>query len=70
MTAVPFLPKNAPFTAEDIDVLNSVAENIQGRTICALGDAAALPVRSFVKHFRDEFLHHIDHKQCVVDEYV
>ncbi len=55
---------------EDIDVLNSVAENIQGRTICALGDAAALPVRSFVKHFRDEFLHHIDHKKCVVGEYV
>jgi len=27
-------------------------------------------VRSFVKHFRDEFLHHIDHKECVVDEYV
>ncbi|MET0733882.1 MAG: NADH-ubiquinone oxidoreductase-F iron-sulfur binding region domain-containing protein, partial [Casimicrobiaceae bacterium] len=51
-------------------VLNSVAENIQGRTICALGDAAALPVRSFVKHFRDEFLHHIDHKKCVVGEYV
>ena len=55
---------------EDVDVLNSVAENIQGRTICALGDAAALPVRSFVKHFRDEFLHHIDHKKCVVPEYV
>jgi len=55
---------------EDIDVLNSVAENIQGRTICALGDAAALPVRSFVKHFRDEFLHHIDHKQCLVPDYV
>jgi NADH-quinone oxidoreductase subunit F len=55
---------------EDIDVLNSVAENIQGRTICALGDAAALPVRSFVKHFRDEFIHHIDHKKCVVDDYV
>ena len=55
---------------EDVDVLNSVAENIQGRTICALGDAAALPVKSFVKHFRDEFLHHIDHKKCVVPEYV
>jgi len=55
---------------EDVDVLNSVAENIQGRTICALGDAAALPVRSFVKHFRDEFLHHIDHKQCLVADYV
>jgi NADH-quinone oxidoreductase subunit F len=55
---------------EDLDLLNSVAENIQGRTICALGDAAALPVKSFVKHFRAEFQHHIDHKQCVVPEYV
>ena len=34
-----------------------------GRTICALGDAAALPVKSFVEHFRDEFQHHIDHKR-------
>ncbi len=40
-----------------------VADNIAGRTICALGDAAALPVKSFIKHFRDEFEHHIDHKQ-------
>ena len=31
---------------------NSVAENIQGRTICALGDAAAMPVRAMIKHFR------------------
>ena len=42
---------------------NSVADNIAGRTICALGDAAALPVKSFIKHFRDEFEHHIEHKQ-------
>ena len=43
---------------EDIDLLNSVADNIQGRTICALGDAAAMPVRAMIKHFRDEFEHH------------
>ena len=55
---------------EDLDVLNSVAENIQGRTICALGDAAALPVRSFLKHFRGEFAHHIDHKKCLVAPYL
>ena len=47
---------------EDIDLLNSVADNIQGRTICALGDAAAMPVRAMIKHFRDEFVHHIEHK--------
>ena len=39
----------------DIDLLDSVASNIQGRTVCALGEAAAMPVRSFLKHFRDEF---------------
>ena len=35
---------------EDIELLNSVADNIQGRTICALGDAAAMPVRAMIKH--------------------
>jgi NADH-quinone oxidoreductase subunit F len=52
--------------SEDLDMLNAVADNIQGRTICALGDAAAMPVRAFIKHFRDEFQHHIDHKSCLV----
>jgi NADH-quinone oxidoreductase subunit F len=55
---------------EDIDMLNSVADNIQGRTICALGDAAAMPVRAMIKHFRDEFVHHIEHKTCMVPAYV
>ena len=55
---------------EDLDVLTSVADNIMGRTICALGDAAALPVKSFIKHFRSEFEHHIEHKNCLVAPYV
>ncbi|MDO9234954.1 MAG: NADH-quinone oxidoreductase subunit NuoF [Aquabacterium sp.] len=55
---------------EDIDLLNSVADNIQGRTICALGDAAAMPVRAFIKHYRDEFVHHIEHKTCMVPAYI
>jgi NADH-quinone oxidoreductase subunit F len=55
---------------EDLDVLTSVADYIQGRTICALGDAAALPVKSFVKHFRSEFEHHVEHRQCLVPPYV
>ncbi|HEX7221110.1 MAG TPA: NADH-quinone oxidoreductase subunit NuoF [Burkholderiales bacterium] len=50
---------------EDLDLLLSVSDNIAGRTICALGDAAALPVKSFIKHFRDEFVYHIEHKQCL-----
>jgi NADH-quinone oxidoreductase subunit F len=55
---------------EDLDLLNSVADNIQGRTICALGDAAAMPVRAFIKHFRDEFAYHVEHKTCLVPTYV
>lgn len=51
---------------EDLDLLLDVANKIQGRTICALGDAAAMPVTSFVKKFRDEFQYHIDHKSCMV----
>ena len=42
-------------THEDLDRLKSVADRIEGRTICALGDAAAWPVQSFLKHFRHEF---------------
>jgi NADH-quinone oxidoreductase subunit F len=52
---------------EDLAVLTQVADNIMGRTICALGDAAALPVKSFIQHFRAEFEHHIRHQRCLVD---
>jgi NADH-quinone oxidoreductase subunit F len=52
--------------AADIDALISVSNNIAGRTICALGDAAALPVKSFIHHFRNEFEYHIEHKKCQV----
>jgi NADH-quinone oxidoreductase subunit F len=51
---------------EDIELLNSVADNIQGRTICALGDAAAMPVRAMIKHFKHEFVHLIEHKKPLV----
>jgi NADH-quinone oxidoreductase subunit F len=51
---------------EDLETLVTVADNIAGRTICALGDAAALPVKSFIQHFRDEFRYHIEHKRCLV----
>ncbi len=55
---------------EDLAKLEDVADNIQGRTICALGDAAAMPVRAFIKHYRDEFAHHIEHGRCTVPDYV
>ena len=51
---------------EDLDLLLDVSNKIMGRTICALGDAAAMPVLSFVEKFRDEFQYHIDHKKCMV----
>ncbi|MBL8251824.1 MAG: NADH-quinone oxidoreductase subunit NuoF [Candidatus Competibacter sp.] len=51
---------------EDLELLDSVAARIEGRTICALGDAAAMPVRSFVKHYRHEFAYYIEHKRSMV----
>ncbi|MET0518943.1 MAG: NADH-quinone oxidoreductase subunit NuoF [Burkholderiaceae bacterium] len=54
---------NGQGRAEDIELLNSVADNIQGRTICALGDAAAMPVRAMIKHFKHEFVQLIEHKR-------
>ena len=54
----------------DLDLLNTISDNIQGRTICALGDAAAMPVRAMIKHFRHEFEYHIEHKTCMVPAHV
>jgi NADH-quinone oxidoreductase subunit F len=54
---------------QDMDLLDTVAGNIMGRTICALGDAAAMPVRSFIKNYREEFEYHIEHKCCPVLAY-
>ena len=59
--------ENGQGRMEDLALLDDVADNIAGRTICALGDAAALPVKSFLKHFRHEFEHHIAHKRCMVE---
>jgi len=49
---------------QDIDMLLDIADNINGKTLCALGDAAAGPVMSFVKKFRTEFENHIRGKRC------
>jgi NADH-quinone oxidoreductase subunit F len=57
--------ENGDGEQEDLDKLIDVANKIEGRTICALGDAAAWPVQSFVKRFRDEFQYHIDNKCCM-----
>ena len=52
---------------EDIDKLDDVATKIEGRTICALGDAAAMPVHSFIKHYRNEFAYYIEHGHSMLD---
>ncbi len=62
--------ENGQGRPSDMDLLDSVAEDIQGRTICALGDAAAMPVRAMIKHFRHEFEYHVEHKTCMVPAYV
>jgi NADH-quinone oxidoreductase subunit F len=51
---------------EDLDLLTDVGANISGRTICALGEAAATPVISFIKHFRPEFEYYIQHGKSMV----
>ncbi len=53
---------------EDIDLLMDVANNIEGNTICALGDAAAWPVQSMIRRFRDEFEKRV--QQDVPEEHV
>ena len=56
-------------TEEDLDKLVDVANKIEGHTICALGDAAAWPVQSFLKHFRHEFEYMVRHKgRSIVDD--
>jgi NADH-quinone oxidoreductase subunit F len=54
---------------EDLDLLVDVANRIEGHTICALGDASAWPVQSFMKHFRHEFEYMIEHGgKSIVDD--
>jgi NADH-quinone oxidoreductase subunit F len=52
---------------EDIDRLDDVARKIEGRTICALGEAAAMPVWSFIKHYREEFEYYVEHGRSMVE---
>ncbi|MEJ6023867.1 NADH-quinone oxidoreductase subunit NuoF [Ramlibacter sp. PS4R-6] len=59
--------QNGHGKAGDLALLDNVADNIQGRTICALGDAAAMPVRAMLKHFRHEFAAKIEKAQAPVE---
>jgi len=58
--------ENGKGRPEDLDLLDDMTVKIAGRTICALGDAAAMPVQGMLKHYRDEFEYHIEHKKCMV----
>jgi NADH-quinone oxidoreductase subunit F len=51
---------------QDLTTLLDVADNIEGNTICALGDAAAWPVQSYLRHFRPEFVEHVASGRCPV----
>lgn len=46
-------------TVEDVDLLYNVADSICGRTICALGEAAAFPVKGILRYFKEEFIAYI-----------
>jgi NADH-quinone oxidoreductase subunit F len=52
-------------TMNDLETLRRAAKNIEGRTICAFGEAAAWPVGGCLKYFYDEFVYHIEHRQCM-----
>lgn len=55
---------------EDLDHLLGIAFNMMGTTICALSDAAAMPVRSYIQKFRQEFEYHVKHRCCDVESAV
>ena len=57
--------ENGRGSMDDLQLLLDLADNIQGNTICALGDAAAMPCRAFVQKFRDEFEARIRNKVAV-----
>ncbi|MCM2358806.1 MAG: NADH-quinone oxidoreductase subunit NuoF [Geobacteraceae bacterium] len=51
----------------DLESLESVTRGIMGNTVCALGDAASMPVASFLDKFRDEFAYYIEHGRSMND---
>lgn len=57
--------ENGRGTLQDIETLRRAAKNIEGRTICAFGEAAAWPVGGCLKHFHDEFAYHVEHGKCL-----
>ncbi|MDH4226721.1 MAG: NADH-quinone oxidoreductase subunit NuoF [Deltaproteobacteria bacterium] len=54
-------------TMADVEELERICNNIFGRTFCPLGDGAVMALRGFMKNFREEFVHHAEHKKCMVE---
>ena len=54
--------------AEDIDLLLDICDNMLFKTICPLGDAAAMPIESYVKKFRSEFERHVTEGCCPIEK--
>lgn len=52
--------------AGDIEKIESICDNILGRTVCPLGDAAVMPIQSAIRLFRHEWEYHIKNKECMV----
>jgi NADH-quinone oxidoreductase subunit F len=52
---------------EDLDLLLDMCDNMKGKTICVLSDAAAMPIESYLKYFREEFERHIRERACPFD---
>ena len=53
---------------EDLDLLLDMCDNMKGKTICVLSDAAAMPIESYLKYFRDEFEQHVRERRCPFPE--
>lgn len=49
---------------DELDLVLDICDNMKGKTICVLSDAAAMPVESYIRYFRDEFEEHIRRKRC------
>ena len=59
--------ENGEGSQEDIDTLLDLCDNMFGRAFCALADGAAAPIQSSIKHFRSEYLAHLEHGGCPFD---
>lgn len=59
--------ENGEGNVGDMELLENIGDQMVGKTICALADAAVFPVRSFTKYFKDEFEYHINYKKCMVN---